>query len=103
MLTVFTNQIKEVICDFKTSQMGWYVFLDGEKHFWARKALMELFGDIQTAVITENDQEAIERRNKLFRSSTGQESIDWSCRSNGDYDEFDPPPATSCRRVYANA
>ena len=67
MISVLTNRIKDIVCDFKTRQLGWYVFFDGEKRFWPRDALMSLFGDFPTDVITDNDQAAIATRDELFR------------------------------------
>ena len=83
MLTVVTNQIKGVVCDFRTRRMGWYLFLDGEKRFWERDALMRLFGNIGTSVSARDDEEAISRCEKLYRSDFGGRHHGSLGRANG--------------------
>ena len=63
----YVNEMRPLVCDFKTSRLGWWVFFDGERHFFAREDLMLLFPKEVQDVDRSRDEEAVEIRERNFR------------------------------------
>jgi len=38
-----TVEPKQLVCDYKSGRLGWWIFIDNNKHFIARDAVMRLF------------------------------------------------------------
>lgn len=65
---MFLNQMRGVVCDFKTKELGWWIFFDGENHFYRRDDLMELFDEALRDVDRSRDEEAVRLCKEQFRT-----------------------------------
>ena len=64
---MFLNQRKGIVCDFKTKQFGWWVYYDGENHFFRREDLVSLFPARLRDVDRSRDEEAKALCEREFR------------------------------------
>ena len=66
-LTLFVNEAVPLVADYKTRELGWYCYFDGESHFYRRDDLMRLFPDGLAAVDPSGDAAAVKRREDTYR------------------------------------
>ena len=67
-LVVFVNEPKPLVCDYKTGLLGWWVYYDGAKHFFARDELMTLFPECCRSPDTSLDESARAKREETYMS-----------------------------------
>lgn len=65
---MFVNELKPVVCDYKTSRLGWWVNFDMGKRFFPRDELAALFPAAVRDIDTSRDNSAMEFREKTFRN-----------------------------------
>lgn len=61
--------VRGLVCDYKTGRLGWWVYFDGEKRFFARDELVALFPERFRDVDTSRDEELRRLREETFDSS----------------------------------
>ena len=66
---VFTNKILPIVSDYISGKLGWYVYMDNQKHFLRRDVLMTLFKGIPVELDNSEILDAIKRRRETFRDS----------------------------------
>ena len=66
---VFTNKILPIVSDYISGKLGWYVYMDNQKHFLRRDVLMTLFKGIPVELDNSEILDAIKRRRENFRDS----------------------------------
>ena len=66
---VFTNKILPIVSDYISGKLGWYVYMDNQKHFLRRDVLMTLFKGILVELDNSEILDAIKRRRETFRDS----------------------------------
>ena len=64
---MFVNELKPVVCDYKTSRLGWWVNFDMGKRFFPRDELAGLFPASVLDIDKSPDAAAREFRDKTFR------------------------------------
>lgn len=62
------NEPVALVADYKTGELGWYCFFDGESRFFGREALMSLFPEELRHADLSRDAEAVARRNATLRN-----------------------------------
>lgn len=67
MLLVYTGMSRHAVSDYKTGNMGWYVYLDNERIFIARSVAMKHFQDMPVMLNRQEDEEAIAKAQQTFR------------------------------------
>ena len=67
VVRVHVNEERHAVCDYKTGRIGWYVFFDGVKHFFARDELAVLFPEAVRDVDRSHDEELRRMRDETFR------------------------------------
>lgn len=67
ILSLHVNELKSLICDYKSGSLGWYVFFDRENHFFSRDELMSLFPASFIEIDHARDQEAIKLKEKTWQ------------------------------------
>ena len=67
VVRVHVNEERHAVCDYKTGLIGWYVFFDGGKHFFARDDLVGLFPEAVRDVDLSGDGELRRIRDETFR------------------------------------
>ena len=80
VVRVHVNEERHAVCDYKTGTIGWYVFFDGEKHFFARDELARLFPESVRDVDSSHDDELRRMREETFRDLEAE-------RAKGDGEE----------------
>lgn len=68
-VTVFTNKIFPIVSDYISGKLGWYVYMDNQKHFFRRDVLMALFKGVPIEIDNNEILDAIKRRHETFRDS----------------------------------
>ena len=66
IVVVFASGDVRLVCDYKTSRFGWWVYYDGEKHFFARDDLEALFPEGVRNVDRSADAELKRLRDETF-------------------------------------
>jgi len=61
--------VRGLVCDYKSGRLGWWVYLDGEKRFFARDDLVAFFPERFLDVDTSRDEELRRIREETFDSS----------------------------------
>ena len=64
---VFTNKILPIVSDYISGKLGWYIYMDNQKHFLRRDVLMTLFKGIPVELDNSEILDAIKRRRETFR------------------------------------
>lgn len=67
VLCLHVNELKNLICDYKSGELGWYVFFDRKNHFFPRDELMSLFPTSLVEIDHSVDQEAIKFKEKTWQ------------------------------------
>ena len=61
------NELKRLVCDYKTGRFGWWVFFDSGKLFLPRDELIALFPPEYRDIDHSLDAEAAARRDETYR------------------------------------
>ena len=67
MCELHVDETKNLVCDYKTGVLGWYVFFDRENHFFGREELLRLFPESLLDVDRSRDEEARALKEKTWR------------------------------------
>ena len=57
---------RQLVCDYKSGRLGWWLFFDNNKHFLARDAVMQLFPERFRDVDTSLDGRARTLRDETY-------------------------------------
>ena len=68
IVVVFASEDVRLVCDYKTGLLGWWVYYDGAKHFFARDELMTLFPECCRNPDTSLDESARAKREETYMS-----------------------------------
>lgn len=66
IVVMFTSEDVRLVCDYKTSRFGWWVYFDGENHFFARDEVVGLFPEGLLNVDRSKDAELKRLRDETF-------------------------------------
>ena len=65
---VFSNKISPIVSGYISGKLGWYVYMDNQKHFFCRDILMSLFKGIPIELDKSEVLDAIKLRQETFRN-----------------------------------
>ena len=72
--TLHTNTLVPLLVDYRTGELGWHVYFDGEKDFWPRDEMLKFFYTVPTETNPADEEQAKELYNSTYRPelATGQ-------------------------------
>ena len=65
--TLHTDTLIPLLLDYRTGELGWHVYFDGEKHFWPRDEMLKFFYTVPTEINPADEEQAKELYNSTYR------------------------------------
>ena len=65
--TLHTNTLVPLLVDYRTGELGWHVYFDGEKDFWPRDEMLKFFYTVPTEINPADEEQAKELYNSTYR------------------------------------